>query len=1070
MTCSVATRFEQPDEAQARAASEFALIADAAPVPMWVTNADGRRSFVNDAYCALVGLDRAAALALDWRATLHPDDAERVLAETMAGVAERRTFDLEARYRSSDGGWRWLRTVSRPRVDADGELAGYIGVAHDITAAKVAVAEVRARERQLSALIDQTSAGLAQVNLDGRFTLLNDRFCELVGRSRDELTALTMQAITHPDDLPGNLPLFERAVGDGVPYAIEKRYVRPDGGIVWVSNSVSVIRQANGDPYGVLAVTLDITARRAAEATVHANEARLQFLDALGKATASATDADAVLAITTRMLGEHLRVSDCAYADVEGDEDTFHVRCAWHAPGARSIIGSYSVASFGSRAVADLHAGEPLVIADIAAIEGDGAAAFRAIGIAATICMPLIKAGRLAALMAVHAMRPRAWTSDELLLVREVAERSWAHVERVRAEAALRDSERQLRLAVEGARIGTWDYDLRARRTTWSPRTAAIMGVPHDRPLTQRDQAEMVHPDDRGRIAEGTARLALAGSDFNTEYRIIRPDGTVRWISSHGQLMRGETGVPIRAIGTVRDITEEREAQQALFRLTETLEAQVAERTAERDRMWRLSRDLLLVVDRRRRVSAVNPAVEALGWREGDVVGRPLMSFVHPDDHAAVGRAMRAASLRPIGEFGARLRAADGGWRNFSWSAAPGEGEAYVIGRDVTAETARRDELAQAQDALRQAQKVESLGQLTGGVAHDFNNLLTPIIGNLDLLGRRAAKENGGDERQARLIRAALESAERARTLVQRLLAFARRQPLQPGPVDLAALVANMASLVASTVGPQVQVRADVAPDLPPAMADANQLELAVLNLAVNARDAMPDGGRLLLAVTRADADTVARAGLVGAGLSGAFVSLAVSDTGTGMDQATAARAIEPFFSTKGVGKGTGLGLSMVHGLASQLGGAMLLTSAPGEGTTIALLLPVADAPATTTETEPVAPVLRAGHVLLVDDEAPVRDATAEMLRSLGLTVTTASSGEEALAMLDARVDYLVTDHLMPGMRGADLARAALERRPGLKVLVVSGYAALDEIPPDLPRLAKPFRLDKLAAALGALA
>ena len=1061
MTASVATRTEQPDEAQARAASEFALIADAAPVPMWVTNAGGRRSFVNDAYCALVGLDRAAALAFDWRETLHPDDAERVLAETAAGMAERRTFDLEARYRDGAGGWRWLRSVSQPRFETEGALAGYIGVAHDITAAKTAEAEVRARERQLSALIDQTSAGLAQVDLDGRFTLLNDRFCQLVGRSRDELMAVTMQAITHPDDLPGNLPLFERAVRDGAPYAIEKRYLRPDGSIVWVSNSVSVIRQANGAPYGVLAVTLDITARRAAEAAVHANEARLQFLDALGKAIATATDADAVLAITTGMLGEHLHASDCAYADVEADGDTFHIRGDWHAPGAPSIVGSYSLASFGSQAVADLHAGEPLVIADVAAIEGDGAAAFRAIGIAATICMPLIKAGRLAALMAAHAMRPRSWTADELLLVRDVAERSWAHVERVRAEAALRDSERQLRLAVEGARIGIWDYDLQARRGTWSRLAAQIMGVSHDRLLTERERAEMVHPDDRARIAEGTRRLALAGSDFRTEYRIVRPDGATRWLSSHGLLMRDEAGVPVRAIGTLRDVTDEREAQEALTRLNQTLEAQVAERTAERDRMWRLSRDLLLVIDRRRRVSAVNPAVAALGWREGDVVGRPLMRFVHPDDRAAAAVAVRAARHRPIGEFGARLQAADGGWRHFSWSAAPGEGEAYVIGRDVTAETARRDELAQAQDALRQAQKVESLGQLTGGVAHDFNNLLTPIIGNLDLLAHRA----GNDERQARLIRAALESAERARTLVQRLLAFARRQPLQPGPVDLGALVGNMASLVASTVGPQVRVRADVAPDLPPAMADANQLELAVLNLAVNARDAMPDGGRLLLAATRADADVVARAGL-----AGAFVSLAVADTGAGMDEATAARAIEPFFSTKGVGKGTGLGLSMVHGLASQLGGAMLLTSAPGEGTTIALLLPVADAPAAAVAADPVAPILRAGNVLLVDDEAPVRDATAEMLRSLGLTVTAAASGEEALAMLDASVDYLVTDHLMPGMRGADLARAALERRPGLKVLVVSGYAALDEIPPYLPRLAKPFRLDDLAAGLGALA
>ena len=1052
------------DTEGASARSDFALIADAAPVPMWLTRPDGTRGFVNRAYLDFAGVSYAEALARDWREALHPDDQEQVAQITMAGVRAQRTFETEARYRRGDGAWRWLHAVSRPRVDANGALVGYVGVALDVTDARTAEEEGRARERQLSALIDQTSAGLAQVDLHGRFTMANDRYCQITGRSRDALMQLTMQAITHPDDLPGNRALFARLLAEGVPFTIEKRYLTP-GGIVWVSNSVSLIRDAAGSASSVLAVTLDITARREAEQALRDNEARLAFLDALGKATATAVDADEVLAITTRMLGEHLGASDCAYADVEADGDTFHIRGDWNAPGAPSIVGTYSLATFGSQAVSDMYAGRPLIITDIADIEGDGAAAFRAIGIAATICMPFIKGDRFAAMMAVHSLTPRGWTERELSLVREVTERSWAHVERVRAEAALRDSERQLRLAIEGARIGTWDNDLRTSRARWSERAAAIMGVPHDQPLTERQRTELIHPDDRQRMKDGTARLAVAGSDFAIEHRIVRPDGAVRWVASHGLVMRDEAGAPIRAIGTVRDVTERRQAQESLAALNRTLEQQVAERTAERDRMWRLSRDLLLVIDTRRRIRSVNPAVESLGYQPADVLGRRLTGFIHPDDLPAAIGAMRAAAQRPIGEFAARLRAHDGGWRHFAWSAAPGEGEAYVIGRDVTAETARRAELAQAQEALRQAQKVESLGQLTGGVAHDFNNLLTPIIGNLDLLARGAAREDGGDERQARLIRAALESAERARTLVQRLLAFARRQPLQPGPVDLPTLIGDMASLVASTVGPQVEVLTEVAPDLPAALADPNQLELAVLNLAVNARDAMPDGGVLQLSAGLADSEAVAAASL-----TGAFLSLAIADTGTGMDAEVAARAVEPFFSTKGVGKGTGLGLSMVHGLASQLGGAMLLETAPGEGTRIELLLPLAGeraAVATTAPTRPVAPL--SGRVLLVDDEQPVRDATAAMLASLGLQVVTAGSGEEALTMLDIAPDFLVTDHLMPGIKGADLARAACDRAPGLKALVISGYAALDEIPADLPRLAKPFRLEELAASLGAL-
>ncbi|WP_419808259.1 PAS domain S-box protein [Sphingomonas sp.] len=1052
---------EPPSPAEpldAAAAREFALIADAAPVPMWTTRGDGTRGFVNRAYLEFSGLSYADALAADWRDVLHPDDAARVRQESVAGVAAGTTFTIEARFRRHDGEWRWLRSVSRPRVDGAGADGGYVGVAHDITDARIAEQQVRAREQQLSALIDQTSAGLAQVDMSGRFTLVNDRFCAIVGRPRETLMGLTMQAITHPDDLPRNLPLFEAAVRDGVPYAIEKRFIRPEDGSVWVSNSVAVIRRPDGSPYGVLAVTLDITARREAESAVRESEALLQFLDRLNRATAALTDADAVLAITTRMLAEHLGAEGCAYADVEADGDRFHTRGAWHLPPLSSLVGSYRLSDLGAAAVARLRAGEPWVVTDHRADPAD-AGVHRDIGIHATICFPFVKAERLAGLMAVHAAVPRRWTPAELTLVREVSERSWAHVERVRAEAALRESERQLRLAMEGARIGTWERNLRTGRGRWSRRTAEIMGASHDEPLTQAAQLAMTHPDDRDRIDAGVARLVREGGDFAVEYRIVNPDGAVRWVASHGLVMRDAAGIAIRAVGTMRDVTERREAQEALTRLNQTLESQVADRTAERDRMWRLSRDLFVVVDGRRRVRAVNPAIAGMGYTPDEVVGRALGGFIHPDERAGANAAIRRAAAQPISEFHARLRHADGSWRRFAWSVAPGDGEAYVIGRDVTAETERRAELEQAQDELRQVQKVESLGQLTGGVAHDFNNLLTPIIGNLDLLARRA----GDDERQARLIRSALESAERARLLVQRLLAFARRQPLQPGPVDLEGLIGGMAGLVASTIGPQVEVHAEVAPGLPPALVDRNQLELAILNLAVNARDAMPDGGRLRLVAGLAEPDTLARTGL-----TGAFIVLCVADTGTGMDAATAARAIEPFFSTKGVGKGTGLGLSMVHGLASQLGGAMLIDSAPGEGTRIELLLPIAPAPVPTAAAPVPIEASRSGRVLLVDDEQPVRDATAAMLGGLGYEVEVAASGEEALGLLDGQ-DYLVTDHLMPGMKGGDLVRAARARRPGLKALVISGYAALDEVPADVPRLAKPFRLDELARAIGAL-
>ena len=379
---------------------------------------------------------------------------------------------------------------------------------------------------------------------------------------------------------------------------------------------------------------------------------------------------------------------------------------------------------------------------------------------------------------------------------------------------------------------------------------------------------------------------------------------------------------------------------------------------------------------------------------------------------------------------------------------------------------ARTAELIQAQEQLRQSQKLEAMGQLTGGVAHDFNNLLTPIMGVLDVLKRRGV----GGERKQRLIDGGLQSAERAKTLVHRLLAFARRQPLQPGPVDLAMLVEGMAELIASTSGPQIKLVIDIPDGLPAAEADRNQLEMAVLNLSVNARDAMPNGGRLTISAASETVGPGHRSQL----RTGEYLRLSVADTGEGMDEATLKRAIEPFFSTKGIGKGTGLGLSMVHGLAAQLGGAFAISSKPGLGTCVDLWLPRSDQAADASGSESADSATRRGRgtALLVDDEDLVRASTADMLSELGFEVIEAGSAAEALAKLDGGldVDILITDHMMPGMNGVDLAREVRDRMPGKPVLIVSGYAETDSIAPDLPRLIKPFRQADLVARLSNLA
>ncbi|MFD1787913.1 MHYT domain-containing protein [Sphingomonas floccifaciens] len=376
---------------------------------------------------------------------------------------------------------------------------------------------------------------------------------------------------------------------------------------------------------------------------------------------------------------------------------------------------------------------------------------------------------------------------------------------------------------------------------------------------------------------------------------------------------------------------------------------------------------------------------------------------------------------------------------------------------------ARTRELQQAEEALRHAQKMEAMGQLTGGVAHDFNNLLTPIMGALDRLHHKGL----ADSRDARLVAGALQSAERARTLVHRLLSFARRQPLNPVPVDIAVLTRGVLDLIATTIGPRYRVEVDAARDVPPAMADAGQLEMALLNLCVNARDAMPEGGdiRIVIDHLRLDDD------VPGGAAPGGYVRLCVVDSGVGMDAETRQRAIEPFFSTKGVGRGTGLGLSMAHGLAAQLGGMLTIDSAPGEGTRICFCLPesLTMAPAATT-TSPGAASCAGGRVLLVDDEEQVREATAQMLSDLGYHVRAVASGREAVALMEGGEvpDVVVSDHMMPGMTGVELARIVRDVCPGARFLLISGYAE-GGIDGDVPRLPKPFVKADLAASLSDL-
>jgi PAS domain S-box-containing protein len=528
--------------------------------------------------------------------------------------------------------------------------------------------------------------------------------------------------------------------------------------------------------------------------------------------------------------------------------------------------------------------------------------------------------------------------------------------------------------------------------------------------------------------------------------------------------------------GRARSAIERRRAEQGLRDLAASLERQVAERTAEYDRVWQNSRDLLVVVGADGVFRAVNPAwTGILGHAPDGVVGRSFLEFIWPDDAGPTQDALdAAAAARDLTRFENRFRHEDGTPRWISWSTSLEGGLVYAYGRDVTAEREQAEALRQAEERLLQSQKMEAVGQLTGGLAHDFNNLLTGITGSLELLQARIAQGRTNDV--DRYVNAAQGAAKRAAALTHRLLAFSRRQTLDPKATDVNRLAKGMEELVQRTVGPGITVETITAGGLWATLVDPGQLENALLNLCINGRDAMPGGGKLTVETGNKWLD--ARAARERDLPAGQYVTLCVSDTGTGMTPEVAARAFDPFFTTKPIGMGTGLGLSMIYGFVRQSGGQARIYSEIGRGTMVCLYLPRHLGEARDAEREPElsdAPRAERGEtVLVVDDEPTVRMLVADVLEDLGYTAIEASDGASGLKVLrsDVRIDLLVTDVGLPGgMNGRQVADAARELRPGLKVLFITGYAenavlSHGHLDPGMHVLTKPFAMEMLASRI----
>lgn len=708
------------------------------------------------------------------------------------------------------------------------------------------------------------------------------------------------------------------------------------------------------------------------------------------------------------------------------------------------------------------------------------------------------------------------------------------------AESALRESAERLHLATSAASIGTWDYAPKEGTLRWDDRCKQLFGLSPDADVTYEGSfLAGVHPDDRTRIHEAVLR-ALSPLDpepFDMEYRTIGiEDGQQRWLAATGSAFF-EHGEAKRFVGTVRDITSRKRAENHLRILNDTGAAVAAEHdldaivqivtdagvkltgaqfgaffynvlddTGDRYMLYSLSgapREAFAGYPMPRATDVFKPTFLGEGVvRSDDILldpryGRNAPHAGMPEGHLPVRSYLAVPVISRSGEvlgglfFGHEETGCFTEEHESALLGIAGHGATAIDNANLIAacerelaERRRADEALQALNAtleervraevaertkteeqLRHMQKMEAIGNLTGGIAHDFNNLLTVVHGNLDRLRRRLPD----DPALLDLLDNAVKGAERGSTLTQRMLAFARRQDLKTQEVDPRQLISGITELLQRSLGPMIAIETNFPERLPLVTTDPSQLEAALLNLAVNARDAMENGGRITISgsesiVSEAD----------GSLQPGRYVRLSVTDTGEGMDEETVMRAAEPFFTTKGVGKGTGLGLSMVHGLAEQSGGTLRLESRQGSGTTAEIWLPaLAEAgeppvPAPSQPASAATPDFRRLRILCVDDDTLVLMNTAAMLEELGHEVVEASSGRQALDLFDGGdFDLVITDHAMPKMTGTQLAELLRAREPDLPILLATGYAERTPgVSDELPRLAKPFWQADLAVAI----
>ncbi|QEI06685.1 PAS domain-containing protein [Pigmentiphaga aceris] len=932
----------------------------------------------------------------------------------------------------------------------------------------------------------QEAAGIGGFSLDMGSNVLtvSHKFCEIFGLpQREHWTPEDIECMSTSD--PTRRPSTVDERGDGT-MVLDTEYPILRGDDLqqrWISRRARYVYDETGQRVGLLGTVQDVTDRKRADL-------RQEAVLRLGDELRVLESPSAVHRLGTEVLGRTLELIRAAYGVLDPAKGCMHVLSEWTRNDETPRLPSEVVVN---EEFEPLH--EPLRRGSIVAIHdvwsdprtSDYADQWDAYAIRSALLVPITDRNKLIAVVLLHSGYLRQWTSSDMAFARHAVDRVQAALKRLTSEATLRETELRLRLSLDAAAIGVWDYRPQDGHVWWDRQLKEIASLPD---IMQANTLQALlgafHESYQDGLRDSFAAAVRGenGGRVTIEGRLKGCPADARWVQLTGSRLSTEDG-SVRLIGVVRDITADVRAAELL---REKADEALTQRKILVD-ILQCTPDLIAAIGPDFRFLTFNPAYRAEFERHVGVpprVGATVHEFVQrlPISEASteIERWSRALAGEAVSSTHA-LIGSDGIKRNFEqrftplYDAQGARQGAVQWSRDVTERTQTELRLIEAEAALRQSQKMEAIGLLTSGIAHDFNNLLHGMVTALSIIKRQLAKQGGGSlERYADM---ATSAAHRAAALTHRLLAFSRQQPLDPKPLDTNLLVSSMEDLFLRTSDSSIKLAVTLAPDLWLTRCDANQLENALLNLVVNARDAMPQGGMLCISTANAQiaADDVApKAELE----PGDYVRLTVADAGVGMTPDILAHAFDPFFTTKPRGQGTGLGLSMIYGFVKQSGGHIHVDTTPGQGTAIDVYLPrYIGRAAPERDQESTASPAAAGNgyvVQVVEDDDVIRALTVETLQAAGYRVFQAPDGMAGLAAVRAadQLDALVTDVGLPGMNGRQLADAARLDRPNLPVLFMTGYAesaviTSETLGPAMEMIIKPFSMDLLLERVGAL-